>query len=272
MPTTVSVRVDAELRAQHVAGAGRIELVEVDAERHDDELLRAADPKRVADLAKLLLAENDDAIGVEPRQRPLDRQKKARLPLPVVAVKNVAVVGVDEAASLRRPADEAIEHPGDAPDRAAFAVCVCTMSGRKRTISRQSLPDRREVARRELAAHRRNHDRRHAVRGGERAHVFFAGRHGSGDEQRFEAVAGQRLAQPDDVPRRSADVEPGDETQDADRPRRISFIVPDRGGHARAKLAVELVEHARIETRGGGEIGDGASAWPRCSRTRPRFT
>ena len=50
------------------------------------------------DLAPLLLADDHDAIGNEPRQRLLNQEKDARLEWAIVAVKNVSVIGVYEAA------------------------------------------------------------------------------------------------------------------------------------------------------------------------------
>src|SRR5207248_8675633 len=55
-------------------------------QRHDVELLRAPDPERLVDLAALLLAQDDDAVGVRARQEALDGDEDPRLPPRVVAV------------------------------------------------------------------------------------------------------------------------------------------------------------------------------------------
>src|SRR6201995_5251417 len=103
--------------------AARARVVEgacVEAERDDLELLAAAYAEATVDLFELLRADDDDAIRRKPRERALDREKEASLPAPVVAVEDVSVIGVDEAAAAgatpqRRRREPAIEDPRHTP-------------------------------------------------------------------------------------------------------------------------------------------------------------
>ena len=56
------------------------------------------DAKLFVDLAELLSADDDDAIRSQPGQQSLNAEKQTRLRTAVVAVKHVAVIGVDKAA------------------------------------------------------------------------------------------------------------------------------------------------------------------------------
>src|SRR5205814_5571938 len=117
------VVVDAELAPQLLPRGGvAANGCEIDSERHDRELLGPADAEPVAYLMKLLLAQHQEAIRVQPRQRFLDGEEEPRLQPAVVTVKDVAVIRVDEAASSRTPdeqrrCEKAVHQPRHAPDR-----------------------------------------------------------------------------------------------------------------------------------------------------------
>jgi hypothetical protein len=96
----------------------------VEPERDDAELPGAPDAEPPVNLVELLRADDDDAVG-DARQRLLDREEEPRLPAAVVAVEDVAVVRVDEAARARaahqrRGRQVAVERPGHAPHRAGL--------------------------------------------------------------------------------------------------------------------------------------------------------
>ncbi len=73
----------------------------VESQRDDAELFAPPDAEAAVDLFELLRADDDDAVGGSARQRLLDGEEEARLPAAVVAVEDVAVVRVDEAARAR---------------------------------------------------------------------------------------------------------------------------------------------------------------------------
>ena len=166
-------------------------------------------------LAKLLLAQHDESIAVEASQHPLNENEEARFPPAVVTVKNMAVVRVYESAAARRQRDEAVQETGGTSDRSRLC-CVRVHDVRPKADHQPpQLPHRQQIARRKLAAHRRNHERRDTVRRREAAHLDFVGGHASRGQERFEPFASERFAQPDDMLRRSADIEPGDEAKHA---------------------------------------------------------
>src|SRR5205085_8240362 len=86
---------------RRAARACVVEGVRVESERDDDELLSASDAEPPVDLFELLRADDDDAVGREARERALYEEEEARLPATVVAVEDVAVVRVHEAAAAR---------------------------------------------------------------------------------------------------------------------------------------------------------------------------
>src|SRR6266851_5207728 len=172
--------------------------------------------------SELRIAEHDEPIGVQPREHALDRQEHPRLPGAVVSVKDVAVVRMHESAPARAAEKrggraEPVEQSGDAPDRPGLRRMRMNDVRPESNHHPPELPDRHEIAWRELPAHGGNDDRGHATRSGERAHVLFAGGDDAGHEHRIEAVQAKGLVQPDDVLCRSADVEPGDDAENADR-------------------------------------------------------
>src|SRR5262249_45154344 len=73
------------------------DLIEINSKRNDQELLKASDFEFTADFVPLGLADGDDSIGAEPGQRALNGDKNPGLRRAVVAVKNVAVIGVNHA-------------------------------------------------------------------------------------------------------------------------------------------------------------------------------
>src|SRR5437763_50729 len=71
-------------------------LVEIEAERHDAKLRGTPDAEALADFLPLLFADDNDAIRTQPRQRPLDGNKQTRLCRAIIAVKDVAVISVND--------------------------------------------------------------------------------------------------------------------------------------------------------------------------------
>ena len=115
-------------------------------------------------LAKLLLAQHDESIAVEASQHPLNENEEARFPPAVVTVKDMAVVRVYESAAARRQRDEAVQETGGTSDRSRLC-CVRVHDVRPKADHQPpQLPHRQQIARRKLAAHRRNHERRDTVR------------------------------------------------------------------------------------------------------------
>src|SRR5213080_1142031 len=68
----------------------------VDAEWNHRELFGSTDAKFFVYLSTLLIAHYHNSICYQLRQRSLDCQKQARLPRAVIAVENVAVIGMDK--------------------------------------------------------------------------------------------------------------------------------------------------------------------------------
>src|SRR5439155_16469304 len=146
------------------AGGRAAQLVDVDPQRHDDELLPPPDAELLVNLAKLLLAQHDESIAVEASQHPLNENEEARFPPAVVTVKDMAVVRVYESAAARRQRDEAVQETGGTSDRSRLC-CVRVHDVRLKADHQPPEPPyRQQIARRKLAAHRGNHERRDAVR------------------------------------------------------------------------------------------------------------
>ena len=103
------------------------------------------------------------------------------------------------------------------PTAPAFAVCVCTICGRTRRISRASrIAARRSRTGRNLAGEPRDrHDLDPRPLGDER-HRFLPRCDLAGDERRVVAAGGEAPAQVRDVQRRAADVQAGDHAEHTD--------------------------------------------------------
>src|SRR5260370_23295608 len=75
-------------------------------------------------------------------------------------------------------------------------------------------PDRKSVFDRNYTTDLRYEQRLHTHLFGKVTHVIFAWRHGTGDEQRLALRLPQASRQPDDVLRRSTNVESSDDAND----------------------------------------------------------
>ena len=175
-------------------------------------MFRRSDPEVFVYFAPLLLAHDDNSIGDEPRQRALNREEEFCLCRPVVAVKNVAVIRVDKAASARlsnqrRRREPTIKQSRDAADSSCFRGVRVNEVGSLAQHQAEKFPARQRVAQRNLATHLRNHVRGHAGGLREVGHVVFTGRDHPGHEHRVVTVCAQAVSQPDNVPRRPTHVQ-----------------------------------------------------------------
>lgn len=145
------VRLDAQLRTQRctrrliIAQSGQ-----VDAQRHDHELPRTSDAVRAMDLLELLPAEHDDAVAVDPRQEPLERNEEPRLPGSLVTPEDVSVVRVNETSTARtsdeqRRGHEAVEEACDAARRSGLRGVRVHDVGSELHHDAPDLPERDQV-------------------------------------------------------------------------------------------------------------------------------
>src|ERR1043165_4759820 len=72
--------------------------LQINPQRNHGKLAGCADAKRFMNLAALLFGDDYDAVGYQPRQRPFNRQEEAGLRCPVIAVKNMPMIGVHKTA------------------------------------------------------------------------------------------------------------------------------------------------------------------------------
>src|SRR5205085_2640741 len=134
-------------------------------------------------------------------------------------VKDVSVIGVDEAATTWPPDERgrsqpAIKESRNSADRSGLR---CVRVNHVRALALEEtieFPDGERVFRRNLAAHLRNDERLDSMLSGKVTHLIFARRHSSRDEERLAFRALQSGSEPDDVTRWPADIEPGDDTKD----------------------------------------------------------
>ena len=186
---------------------GRVEAREIEPERDDLELLRAADPE-AENLVSLALPQHDNTRGdareicFEPDEQPCLRGRE-------VSVEDVAVERVD--------ADGHAGEPGGRPaDRAGLGrVRVNDVRPRLPEAPVELEDDGRVAHGRQLAAERRNDVRLDAVCLCEREHVPLVGGFDAGDELGVYSPLAQAARQQDSVDCGAADVEARDDALDA---------------------------------------------------------
>ena len=211
----------AELAAQDAAGVGR-NGADLDAERHDAELLRASHAKLRRDLAPLLLAHYDDAIRREAREHFFDRPVDSTAHRPEIAAEGVAVKRMHDATAARTEQERSrsrpsIEEGGHPADRARLRFVRVDDVGFKAPQLAKDLDDRGQVACAELPAHLGDDDRVDPVLGGEVPHVTLAVGDDAGDQLRDDPPVAQPRFEPRDVLRRAPDVQTVDDAQDSQR-------------------------------------------------------
>src|SRR5262249_43905434 len=156
---------------------------DIDAQRNDAELLAPTHSKYLADLAALLFTDHNDSVCTESRERALDSNEQASLCGPVIAVKDMAVVGMHYPAAAgsqhqRGGSRPFIDHCRNATR--STGLCFVSMNdvGPKPEKQKCELCYHNQIADAEFAAHLLHDNRFNTVVGGKVAHIAFAGRNG----------------------------------------------------------------------------------------------
>src|SRR4029453_18192319 len=163
---------------------------QIQAERHYLELPIPPNAKHIANLVLLLTTDDQQPIRCETGQHLFNEDEEPRLQWAIIAMKDVAMIRVHELA-LTRLADQGarrgptIKKAGHSSNGAGFSgVCV---NNNRTFASKQTeqFPDCHYILRRDLATHLADVMGRDAQLVSEVAHIFFAFRNGSGNEESF---------------------------------------------------------------------------------------
>src|SRR5262249_27576680 len=157
------------------------DFIEINSKRDDLELLQPSDFEFAADFVALGLADGDDSIGAKPGQRPLNRNKKPGLRRAVIAVKDVAVIGVNNtdlarAQPERRRGQPFIDQRRNAPHGPGLGLMRMDDVRFQPKQFTQYFEDDDDVARAQFAAHLLDDQRRVAGGGREVTNVAFTNR------------------------------------------------------------------------------------------------
>jgi len=193
--------------------------LDVDPERDHGDARRRRDPEAHDQVAALRGADRDDAIG-DAREEPLDDDDRRGHPAAVVALEDVAVERVHDAARARASPQRgrhgpAVDRGGGAPQHACLRLVRVDDVGPETEQQLHQRPEHARVAESHRATHRRHDDRIEPGGAYQMAHVAFARRDRAAHEHGFELLGVEAARQPCHVPRRPADVQA---IHDADHP------------------------------------------------------